>query len=89
MANLLALWHWVCSHPYEFLMGMGTALSVLNGLLPAKVAAGPVGKVIHTVLDRLSVLTRTDSPGTLKWPVVGASVLQFTENTLTGTQEPK
>lgn len=76
MPYITPVWHWVISHPYECLLLIGAFLSFINGLLPAKVAAGPVGKVLHEILDRLSVLTRTDSPGTLKWPVVGTSLIQ-------------
>jgi hypothetical protein len=76
MTSLTPLWHWVLANPYESLLIIGAILSFINGLLPAKVAAGPVGKAILGVLDRLSVLTRTDAPGTLKWPVIGTSILQ-------------
>jgi hypothetical protein len=74
--TITTLQNWVVAHPYEFLLLVGAVLSFINASLPATVASSPFGKLLHAVLDRLSVLTRTDAPGTLKWPVVGSSILQ-------------
>jgi len=76
MTFLASLGHWIVVNPYLSLLFIGAILSFINGLLPAKVAAGPFGKALHEILDRLSVLVRTDAPGTLKWPVIGTSLLQ-------------
>lgn len=70
------LWHWIVAHPYEALLLIGAILSFINGTLPSSVASGPFGKVIHEILDRLSVLSRTDAPGTLKWPLIATSLLK-------------
>lgn len=51
-------------------------LGLVNGVLPAKVVAGPVGTALHIVIDRLAPTTRRDSPNTFKWPVLGASILR-------------
>ena len=88
MATLTALWAWIVAHPYQDLLGIGAVLSFINGLLPATVVAGPVGKVIHTILDRLSILTRSDAAGTLKWPLIEASILQFVESSLVPAPTP-
>lgn len=79
MTSLNSLWNWIIANPYLSLLFIGAILSFINGLLPAKVAAGPIGKVLHKALDRLSVLTRTDAPGTLKWPLVGSVLVQTLE----------
>lgn len=76
MTYLTPIWAWIVAHPYEALLAIGAILSFINGALPASVASGPFGKALHGILDRLSVLTRTDAPGTLKWPVIGTSILQ-------------
>lgn len=76
MTSLNLLWNWIVANPYLSLLFIGAILSFINGLLPAKVAKGPFGTALHELLDRLSVLTRTDAPGTLKWPVIGTSILQ-------------
>lgn len=64
------------AHPGEFIVGVGIVASTLNALLPAKVTSGPFGTVLHVVLDRVAFLTRRDAPGTLKWPLIGASILR-------------
>lgn len=51
-------------------------LGLLNGVLPAKVVAGPVGTALHIVIDRLAPTTRADAPATFKWPILGASILR-------------
>lgn len=66
---------WIVAHPYESLVALGAILSLVNGALPASVQRGPVGRVLHTLLDRLAVLARRDAPGTLKWPGVASAVL--------------
>jgi len=66
---------WLIAHPYEALIAAGALLSILNGALPASVQSGPVGRVLHAVLDRLAVLTRSDAAGTLKWPGVASALL--------------
>lgn len=73
---MTSLWNWIVANPYLSLLFIGAILSFVNGLLPAKVASGPFGKSLHELLDRLSVLARSDAPGTLKWPVVATSLLQ-------------
>lgn len=88
MTFLTLLWHWILANPYETLLLIGAAVSFINGLLPAKVAAGRVGKVFNEVIDRLSALTRRDAPGTLKWPVVGTSLLQSLKDTPPATPPP-
>ena len=87
MTSLTPLWNWIVANPYLSLLLFGAILSFVNGLLPAKVAAGPLGKALNELLDRLSVLTRTDAPGTLKWPVVGTSILQPGRSAPAPTQE--
>lgn len=82
MDILTPIGHWIVAHPYECLLLLGAVLSFINGLLPAQVKAGTVGKILHAVLDRLSVLTRVDSPGTLKWPVIGTSIAQQVQTTV-------
>jgi hypothetical protein len=67
---------WLAAHPLEALMGLGVVLNLVNGLLPSRVRSGPVGRAVHVLLDRVSVLTRADAPGTLKWPLIAASVLR-------------
>jgi hypothetical protein len=42
--------------------------SVINALLPYQRAQGAI-KVLHVALDLLSILVRSDSPGTLKLPL--------------------
>ena len=76
MTSLTLLWNWIVANPYLSLLFIGAALSFVNGLLPTKMAKSPFGKALNELLDRLSVLTRTDAPGTLKWPVIGTSILQ-------------
>ncbi len=76
MTSLTLLWNWIVANPYLSLLFIGAILSFVNGLLPAKVARSPFGKALNELLDRLSVLTRTDAPGTLKWPVIGTSILK-------------
>ena len=76
MTSLNLLWNWIVANPYLSLLFIGAILSFLNGLLPTKAAKSPFGKALNELLDRLSVLTRTDAPGTLKWPVIGTSLLK-------------
>ena len=66
---------WLIAHPYEALIAAGALLSILNGALPSRVQRGPVGRVLHEVLDRLAMLSRADARGTLKWPGVASSLL--------------
>ena len=66
---------WVAAHPFETLVGLAALLSIINGALPASVQSGPVGRVLHAVLDRLAVLTRSDARGTLKWPGVASALI--------------
>lgn len=67
---------WLAAHPLEALMALGVVLNLVNGLLPSRVRSGPVGRAVHVLLDRVSVLTRADAPGTLKWPLVVGSILR-------------
>lgn len=67
---------WITAHPLEALMALGVLLNLVNGLLPSRVRSGPVGRAVHVLLDRVSVLTRADAPGTLKWPLVVGSILR-------------
>ena len=67
---------WVTDHPAQTLGLVWAALSVVNGLLPASVKSGPVGTVIHAILDRISFLTRSDAAGTLKLPTVASAALR-------------
>ena len=76
MTSLNLLWNWIVANPYLSLLFIGAILSFLNGLLPTKAAKSPFGKALNELLDRLSVLTRTDAPGTLKWPLVGSVLVQ-------------
>ena len=66
---------WVAAHPFEALAGLAAVLSIVNGALPASVQRGPVGRVLHEVLDRLAMLTRSDARGTLKWPGVASALI--------------
>lgn len=76
LASLLApVGAFFAAHPVEGLLLAYLALNLLNGLLPASAARGPLGRVLHAVMDRLAVLTRSDAVGTLKWPVIGRSLL--------------
>lgn len=76
MTSLNTLWNWIVANPYLSLLFIGAILSFFNGLLPTKAAKSPFGKALNELLDRLSVLTRTDAPGTLKWPFIGTSLLK-------------
>ena len=67
---------WIAAHPLEALMALGVVLNLVNGLLPSRVRSGPIGRAVHVLLDRVSVLTRSDAPGTLKWPIVVGSILR-------------
>lgn len=76
MLRLLALClAWFAAHPAEALLLAYVALSGVNGLLPARVRTGPVGAALHVALDRISALTRSDSAGTLKWPLIVSTVI--------------
>lgn len=66
---------WVAAHPFETLAGLAAVLSIVNGALPASVQRGPIGRVLHDVLDRLAMLTRSDARGTLKWPGVASALI--------------
>jgi hypothetical protein len=73
---LLALFFaWLSAHPYETVFVLYVALGAVNAALPARVRTGPVGAALHTLLDRLSPLTRSDAPGTLKWPGVASAIV--------------
>ena len=76
VAELTASLAWIAAHPGSSLVGAYALLNILNGLLPAHVAAGPIGRGLHALLDRIALLTRSSAPGTLKWPLVGASILR-------------
>lgn len=67
---------WLAAHPIEALTLAYVMLSGVNGMLPRRVRSGPVGRVLHTALDRISALTRSDAAGTLKWPIVATSLLR-------------
>lgn len=66
---------WFAAHPFEGLLLAYLALNLVNGALPASAARGPLGRALHALLDRVSMLTRSDAVGTLKWPVIGRSLL--------------
>lgn len=58
--ELHAIWAWVVDHPVEATGILILALSIVNATLPHRSA------VLDQVIDRLSLLARADSPGTLK-----------------------
>ena len=73
---------WIQSH-WQGLVAVGSAFYVLlgaiNGLLPH---GGALQTTIGKLLDRLSPLARSDSPGTLKMPLTaskppGSSDMKF------------
>jgi len=69
------LWNWIVANPAQAIGLAMVLLSVINAALPAQVAAGPVGRALHVILDRLALLTRSTAPGTLKWPLVASVVV--------------
>ena len=71
-----SIWNWIVANPAEAVGLAVMLLSVVNAALPASVAAGPVGRVLHMLLDRLSLLTRSTAPGTLKWPMVRSAIVR-------------
>lgn len=75
LSTLASLARWLVMHPAEAVLYALLLGSIINGLLPARVQSGRVGKALHVGLDRLAALTRRDAPGTLKWPVIASSLL--------------
>lgn len=73
---------WISAHPWEAFVALGAVLNVLNGLLPATIRTGPVGTALHVALDRLTILTRRNAPGTLKWPIIAGSILRAVADSL-------
>jgi hypothetical protein len=73
---------WASAHPYEAFIALGVMLNVLNGLLPATIRTGPLGTFLHVALDRLTILTRRNAPGTLKWPIIAGSILRAVADSL-------
>jgi hypothetical protein len=67
----------VVEHPKAVLGVLAyVLLGLLNGVLPAKVSGGPLGRALHIVLDRITPTVRADAPGTFKWPVLAGSILR-------------
>lgn len=79
--NLSALYAFalalVAEHP-KVVLGLLSygLLGLLNGVLPAKVTSGPLGRALHIALDRIAPTVRADAPGTFKWPVLAGSILR-------------
>lgn len=72
----------IVAHPAEAFVALGVVLNLLNGLLPATIRTGPVGTALHVLLDRVTVLTRRNAPGTLKWPIIAGSILRAVADSL-------
>lgn len=70
------------AHPLESVVLLGIILNLVNGMLPARVRSGRLGRVLHVALDRVTILTRHDAPGTLKWPLVAGSLLRGVADTI-------
>ena len=85
---LRALGLWALAHPGETIGLIILVASILNGLLPAKVKAGRLGRILHVVIDRLSATVRKDAPGTLKLPLVAGSLLRDVASAL-GPDRPE
>lgn len=67
--------HWIQAHPAEAIAIAVAVLSAVNGVLPHSPRAAAASRalaVLLAVLDRLALLTRADSPGTVKAPLVAS-----------------
>lgn len=76
-ALLVFLTSLIAEHP-KVVLGVISyvLLGLLNGVLPAKLSGGPLGRALHIVLDRITPTVRADAPGTFKWPVLAGSILR-------------